>query len=88
MCTVCPLPVLCTVDLSKHKELSLRLEKVGPDPYCEMSVNSNIQEKINVAAGTTASLAFLDCPGEDVRLTAHQIISKNSKYEMDLFDRL
>lgn len=76
--TLCPLVVLCTVDLTKHKDLSLHLEKVGSDPNCEMSVNSNIQEKINVAAGTKASLSFLDCPNEDVRLTANQVISKNS----------
>lgn len=70
--------MLCTVDLTEHKDLSLRLERVGSDPNCEMSVNSNIQEKINVAAGTKASLSFLDCPNEDVRLTANQVISKNS----------
>lgn len=69
--------MLCTVDLTKHEDLSLDLEKVGTDPYCEMTVNSKIQEKINVAAGTKASLSFLDCLNEDVRLTANQIISKN-----------
>lgn len=77
--------MLCTVDLTEHKDLSLHLERVGSDPNCEMSVNSNIQEKINVAAGTKASLSFLDCPNEDVRLTANQVISKNSYYLTDLF---
>lgn len=76
-CALCPHLVLCTVDLTKHEDLSLDLEKVGTDPYCEMTVNSKIQEKINVAAGTKASLSFLDCLNEDVRLTANQIISKN-----------
>ncbi|XP_056876742.1 CUB domain-containing protein 1-like [Takifugu flavidus] len=68
-------PVLCTVDLTKRKDLSLHLERVGSDPNCEMSINSNIQEKINIAAGTKASLSFLDCPNEDVRLTANQVIT-------------
>uniref|UniRef100_A0A3Q3WW93 Uncharacterized protein n=1 Tax=Mola mola TaxID=94237 RepID=A0A3Q3WW93_MOLML len=35
-------PVLCTVDLSKHKSVSLQLEKVGSDPYCEMSIDSQL----------------------------------------------
>ncbi|CAF91039.1 unnamed protein product [Tetraodon nigroviridis] len=68
-------PVLCTVDLTKHKDVSLQLLKVGSDPYCEMSVNSKIEEKINVAAGTIASLSFLDCPSQDVRLTATKTIA-------------
>lgn len=76
-CALCPHLVLCTVDLTKHKDLSLDLEKVGTDPYCEMTVNSKIQKMINVAAGTKASLSFLDCLNEDVRLTANRIISKN-----------
>lgn len=73
--------MLCTVDLTKHKDLSLQLEKVGSDPYCEMSMNSEVKEKISVAAGTKASLSFLDCPNEDVHLTANQIISKNSNIQ-------
>lgn len=68
--------VLCTVDLTKHKKTSLHLEKIGSDPYCEMSVNSVVEKKINVAAGTKASLSFLDCPNEDVRLTASEVIGK------------
>nr|XP_046272936.1 CUB domain-containing protein 1-like [Scatophagus argus] len=67
-------PVLCTVDLTKREGVSLQIEKVSSDPYCEMSIDSKIQEKINVAAGTKASLSFLDCPKEDVRLTASQVI--------------
>lgn len=67
-------PVLCTVDLTKHKGVSVQLEKVGSDPYCEMSVNAEVQEKINVAAGSTAKLSFLDCPVEDIRLTAREVI--------------
>ncbi|XP_075961597.1 CUB domain-containing protein 1 [Anarhichas minor] len=67
-------PVLCTVDLNEHKGLSLQIERVGSEPFCEMSVNSKIEKKISVAAGTQASLSFLDCPNEDVRLTASKVI--------------
>ncbi|XP_061615885.1 CUB domain-containing protein 1 isoform X2 [Phyllopteryx taeniolatus] len=67
-------PVLCTVDLSKHPKVSLQFEKVGSDPYCEMSINSEVLKKINVAAGGKAELSFLDCPNEDVRLTASKLI--------------
>ncbi|XP_068432185.1 CUB domain-containing protein 1 [Clinocottus analis] len=67
-------PVLCDVDLTGGKGVSLQVEKVGSDPYCEMSVNSKVEEKISVAAGAKASLSFLDCPNEDVRLTASRVI--------------
>ncbi|KAM9737280.1 CUB domain-containing protein 1 [Menidia menidia] len=67
-------PVLCTVDLTKHPEVSLQIEKVGSDPNCEMSMNSEVKEKIIVAAGTKASLSFLDCPNDDLRLTASRVI--------------
>uniref|UniRef100_UPI003AAE4447 CUB domain-containing protein 1 n=1 Tax=Centroberyx gerrardi TaxID=166262 RepID=UPI003AAE4447 len=67
-------PVLCTVDLTKKQGVSLQIEKVGSDPYCEMSIGSEVKKKINVATGTKASLSFLDCPNEDVRLTASKII--------------
>lgn len=72
----CLLAVLCTVDLTKHKGVSVQIEKVGSDPYCEMSIESKVEKKINVAAGTKASLSFLDCPNEDLRLTASKVISK------------
>lgn len=67
--------VLCTVDLTKQ-QVSLQIEKTTSDPYCEISVNSTVKEKINIAAGTKASLSFLDCPKEDVRLTASEVIGK------------
>ncbi|KAM9838797.1 CUB domain-containing protein 1 isoform 2-T2 [Aulostomus maculatus] len=66
-------PVLCTVDLTKHQRLSLQLEKVGSDPYCEMSFKSQVENKINVAPGSKEVLSFLDCPKEDVRLTASEL---------------
>lgn len=62
------------MDLTKHQGVSLQIEKVGSDPYCEMSIDSEVKEKINVAAGTKASLSFLDCPNEDLRLTASKVI--------------
>ncbi|XP_041867690.1 CUB domain-containing protein 1 isoform X2 [Melanotaenia boesemani] len=67
-------PVLCTVDLTKLQGVSLQIEKVGSDPFCEMSIDSKVTEKIHVAAGTKASLSFLDCPNDDVRLTASKVI--------------
>lgn len=70
------LSVLCKVDLTKHQAVSLQIQKVGTDPYCEMSIDSKVEEKIIVAAGSKASLSFLDCPNEDVRLTASQLIGK------------
>lgn len=56
--------------------MSVQIEKVGSDPNCEMRIKSKVENKINVAAGTKASLSFLDCPNEDVRLTASKVISK------------
>ncbi|KAJ0054830.1 hypothetical protein NL108_005340, partial [Boleophthalmus pectinirostris] len=67
-------PVLCTVDLSTQPSVSVQIEKVGSDPYCEMTLDSNLQTKINVASGTKGKLSFLDCPNEDLQLTATQVI--------------
>ncbi|XP_034747156.1 CUB domain-containing protein 1 isoform X1 [Etheostoma cragini] len=67
-------PVLCAVDLTKNQGVSLQVEKVGSDPFCEMRINSKVEQKINVAAGTKANLSFLDCPKEDMRLTARKVI--------------
>ncbi|XP_063755816.1 CUB domain-containing protein 1 [Eleginops maclovinus] len=67
-------PVLCVVDPTKHKGVSLQIEKVGSDHYCEMSINSKVEKKITVAAGTKASLSFLDCPNDDVHLIASTVI--------------
>uniref|UniRef100_A0A3B4BM58 CUB domain containing protein 1a n=1 Tax=Periophthalmus magnuspinnatus TaxID=409849 RepID=A0A3B4BM58_9GOBI len=67
-------PVLCTVDLSTQQSLSLQIEKVGSDPNCEMTLDSKLQTKINVASGTKGKLSFLDCPNEDLQLTTTQVI--------------
>uniref|UniRef100_A0A3P9M052 CUB domain containing protein 1a n=1 Tax=Oryzias latipes TaxID=8090 RepID=A0A3P9M052_ORYLA len=49
-----------TVDLTQQEGISLLLEKMSSDPFCEMRINSVIKEKILVPAGTKASLSFLD----------------------------
>ncbi|KAM4630925.1 CUB domain-containing protein 1 [Polymixia lowei] len=67
-------PVLCAVDLTKKEGVALQIEKVGSDPYCEMRMDSVVKERIHVASGSKAMLSFLDCPKEDVRLTAIKII--------------
>uniref|UniRef100_A0A672KI22 CUB domain containing protein 1a n=1 Tax=Sinocyclocheilus grahami TaxID=75366 RepID=A0A672KI22_SINGR len=65
---------LCTVDLRNEEGLSLQIENKNPESYCEMSLNSVIQEKIVVPAGTKADLSFLDCPVQDLQLTATKVI--------------
>lgn len=73
-------PVLCTVDLTKDPGMSLQIENLNSDSYCEISINSEVKEKINVTAGSIAKLSFLDCPNEDVRLTAKKVIDcKNTE---------
>ncbi|XP_050993179.1 CUB domain-containing protein 1-like [Labeo rohita] len=67
-------PYLCTVDLRKKEGLSLQIENKNPASYCEMSMNSVMQEKIVVPAGTKADLSFLDCPVQDLLLTATKVI--------------
>jgi len=57
-------------------DLSLRIQKVGVDPYCEMSADSQVRDSITVAAGTSARLSFLDCPKEDLRLTGSRAVGK------------
>ncbi|CAL8299438.1 unnamed protein product [Lota lota] len=67
-------PVLCTVDLTKQADLTLQIEKAGSDPYCEMSIDSAVKDKVLVDPGTRAKLSFQDCPSEDLRLTASRVI--------------
>lgn len=68
--------VLCTADLRNEEGLSLQIENKNPESFCEMSVNSVVQEKIVVPAGTKADLSFLDCPVQDLQLTATRTIGK------------
>ena len=68
--------MLCTVDLTKQTDLALRIEKVGSDPYCELSLDSVVQDVVRVAPGTLGRLSFLDCPKEDLRLTASRVIGE------------
>ena len=68
------LVVLCTVDLTQKRGLTLNIAKRGLDPYCEMSKDSVVSENITIPSGTKASLSFLDCPNEDLFLTATETI--------------
>ncbi|CAL9691699.1 unnamed protein product [Knipowitschia caucasica] len=67
-------PVLCSVDLSQRRSLSLQIQKVGSDPFCEISIDSKLQTQINIESGTKAALSFLECPNKDLQLTATQDI--------------
>uniref|UniRef100_A0A8C5GCQ0 CUB domain-containing protein 1-like n=2 Tax=Gouania willdenowi TaxID=441366 RepID=A0A8C5GCQ0_GOUWI len=67
-------PVLCTVDLTKHKALSVEVQNLGSALDCEVSVDAAVQDKIKVAAGSAARLSFLDCTDDDLRLTASEVI--------------
>ncbi|XP_030203330.1 CUB domain-containing protein 1 [Gadus morhua] len=71
-------PVLCTVDLTKQTDLTLQIEKVGSDPNCELSLDSVMRDAVRVAPGTQGRLSFLDCPKEDLRLTASRVIDGSS----------
>lgn len=65
------------MDLTKQ-DVSVQIEKVGSDPLCEMRKDSVETKTINVAKGETAKLSFLDCPSEDLRLTASKVIGKKN----------
>ncbi|XP_051948731.1 CUB domain-containing protein 1-like [Xyrauchen texanus] len=67
-------PYLCTVDLQNEDGLSLQIENKNPKSYCEMKMNSVVQENIVVPAGTKADLSFLDCPVEELQLTGTKMI--------------
>ncbi|KAL1255159.1 hypothetical protein QQF64_013220 [Cirrhinus molitorella] len=77
-------PYLCTVDLRNEEGLSLQIENKNPESYCEMSLNSVMQEKIVVPAGTKADLSFLDCPVQDLQLTATKVIDCPSVSARDI----
>lgn len=65
---------LCMVDLQSAEGLSLQIEKKNQDDFCEMGVDAVVQEKIVVAAGSKAKLSFLDCPKDNLLLTATKTI--------------
>ncbi|XP_047664067.1 CUB domain-containing protein 1 [Tachysurus fulvidraco] len=67
-------PDLCMVDLQSAEGLSLQIEKKNQDNFCEMGVNAVVQEKIVVPAGSKANLTFLDCPKDNLLLTATKTI--------------
>ncbi|KAK2836771.1 hypothetical protein Q7C36_014640 [Tachysurus vachellii] len=67
-------PDLCMMDLQTDEGLSLQIEKKNQDSFCEMGVNTVVQEKIVVPAGSKANLSFLDCPKDNLLLTATKTI--------------
>ncbi|CAL8292612.1 unnamed protein product [Merluccius merluccius] len=81
-------PVLCTVDLRKDADLSLQIDKVSSDLYCEMSLDSVVRDNINMAAGTKAKLSFLDCPNGDLRLTASRLVACRGSRSCSLAESL
>lgn len=72
-------PVLCTVDLTQQKGVTLNIEKRGSDSYCEIRKDSAVTEKITVPSGTQADLSFLDCPSEDLLVTASETLECKAK---------
>lgn len=68
------IPYLCTVDLQNEEGLSLEIVNTNPQSYCEMRSNFVVQEKIVVPVGSKVDLYFLDCPAQDLRLTATKTI--------------
>ncbi|MCJ8746509.1 hypothetical protein PDJAM_G00142690 [Pangasius djambal] len=71
-------PDLCTVDLQDDEGLSLQIAKKNLDTFCELGMDAVVQEKIVVSAGSKASLSFLDCPKDDLVLTATKTIQCQS----------
>lgn len=68
---------LCTVNLQKDEGLSLQIEKKNQDTFCEMGMDDVVQEKIVVPSGSKAVLSFLDCPKDDLILTATKTIGNH-----------
>ncbi|XP_067281906.1 CUB domain-containing protein 1 [Pseudorasbora parva] len=77
-------PYFCTVDLQNEEGLSLQIENKNPESNCEMRLNSVVQEKIVVPAGSKADLSFLDCPVQDLQLTATKTIDCPSTSSRDI----
>ncbi|KAM7382665.1 hypothetical protein PAMP_002387 [Pampus punctatissimus] len=62
-------PVLCSVDLRKHMDLSLHIQKLRPASDCEMKINSMTKERISVPSDSVTQLSFQDCLPEDLQIT-------------------
>lgn len=73
---------VCTVDLQNAEGLSLQITKKNLDTFCELGMNAVVQEKIVVPQGSKADLTFLDCPTEDLVLTATKTMG-NHYYHYD-----
>ncbi|XP_037639396.1 CUB domain-containing protein 1-like [Sebastes umbrosus] len=64
--------MLCKVDVSKMKGISLHLEKLKSASDCKMRINSVLKENVTVTSKT--DLTFQDCLPEDVKVTATRAI--------------
>lgn len=69
---------LCAVDLQNKDGLSLQIEKKNLMSLCEMKMNSLVQEKIVVPAGSKVELSFLDCSADDLQLAATKSIGNTN----------
>uniref|UniRef100_A0A3B4CEX9 CUB domain containing protein 1a n=1 Tax=Pygocentrus nattereri TaxID=42514 RepID=A0A3B4CEX9_PYGNA len=70
----------CTVDLQSFQGLSLQIENTNPASFCEFRMDSVVQEKIVVPAGSKVDLSFLDCPSDELLLTATQTIGNHYSF--------
>ncbi|XP_066531416.1 CUB domain-containing protein 1 [Hoplias malabaricus] len=68
------IPYLCTVDLQNVQGLSLQIENMNPTSFCELRMDSVVQDKITVPSGSKAELSFLDCSSDELLLTVIKII--------------
>ncbi|KAI4884255.1 hypothetical protein NFI96_014343 [Prochilodus magdalenae] len=71
-------PVHCIVDLQNVQGLSLEIENTNPASLCELRKDSVLQKKIMVPPNSRVDLSFLDCPSEELFLTATKTIECQS----------
>lgn len=71
------------MDLQNEEGLSLQVEKKNPMSYCEMRMNSLVQDKTVIPAGSKVDLSFLDCSADDLQLMATKTIGNTNT---DFFD--
>lgn len=66
--------VLCPVDLRRMKGLSLRIDKLTANSECEMKMDSETKETIDVPSDRVTQLSFQDCLPGDLRVSAVRVI--------------
>lgn len=74
------------MDLQNDEGLSLQIEQKTVDDFCEMAISAVVQEKIVVPKGSKANLSFLDCPKDNLVVTATRTIG-NHKYPLIWFQQ-